>query len=140
MPNRPVYIAVIGWVLIVIGVLSLLSTPAVLFLSSARAWLDADLLPLPVQVLINLASALVSLVSGYYILAGRNWARLLFAVWSAAETALSLFASPASSGSSVFLFWIGLLVLIIVLLFAPPSNRFFGVGETETAEDEIPVV
>jgi hypothetical protein len=140
MAERPVYVTVIGWLLVILGVLSLLSTPLVLYLSGAEAWLDASTLPRPVQIGLNLGSALISLVSGYYILAGRNWARLLFTVWSILETGLSLFLSPTTSSSSIFLLWVGLLVLIIVLLFSPASNRFFGSGETERSADEIPVV
>jgi hypothetical protein len=140
MTARPTFVTVIGWLLILLGVLSLLSTPLVLFLDQTQAWLDASLLPRPVQIALNLASALVSLVGGYYMLAGKNWARLLFVVWSVGETALSLFLSPATAGSSVFLIWVGLLVLIILLLFTPAANRFFGSGETEQAADEIPIV
>jgi hypothetical protein len=139
MIERPVYVTIIGWVLIVIGVLSLLSTPAVLYLDSAHAWLDVNLLPLPVQIALNLASALVSLVAGYYILNGRNWARLLFVGWSVAETALSLFTSPESASSSIFLLWVGILVLIVVLLFTPAANRFFGSGPATEAAEDLPV-
>jgi hypothetical protein len=138
MLARPVYVTVIGWLLIVIGVLSLLSTPAVLYLSSTRAWLDTAALPVPVQVLLNLGSALISLVSGYYILRGRNWARLLFTVWSAAESVLSVVDAPATARSGVFLVWIALLLVIIVLLFLPPSNLYFGAADSVPADGEAP--
>ena len=85
MIARPVYVAVIGWVLIVIGALSLIVSGLIAASPDLAATLAPGPSPSTSSILLNLLASALELVCGIFILRGANWARWLYLVQSAAS-------------------------------------------------------
>lgn len=123
MRNRPVSIGIVGWFLIVTALLSLLVLPYTLSNSDALGIDDKGGLPANVQLGISIAGSLVSLLCGFFILKGRDWARLLIIAWVLLGIGLGL---ATSAYRSVLLLSALYLAVLGFFLFRPAANRFFG--------------
>lgn len=123
MSTRPAYVAVIGWLLIAIGLLSILSVGAGLAVPSIRAGLAAGPMPLGLAVLLNLASSAIELVCGLYILRGANWARMAYLLLSILSCAY-LFLSRTVDVTLIVV-WLVVVLLTLAGLFTPAASRFF---------------
>jgi len=127
MVYRPTSVTVIGWLILVFGILGSLSIP-MMFVIRSPAVAEAmakNLMPIPIQYAIAIVGVGVQLVSGYFILCGKNWARLLYVIWSAFGLANGFFSTQmkiAMSPSIVIFF------LIAFFLFRPDANAFFAGG------------
>ena len=131
MSNRPGYVAVIGWALVAIGALSIVSVAAGLAVPSVRAGLAAGPMPLALAAFLNLASSLLELVCGLYILKGANWARMVYLLLCIAS-GVYLFLS-GTVDTTLVVIWLVVVVLTLAGLFTPAASRFFA-GPAATEE------
>jgi hypothetical protein len=123
MSNRPLSVTIIGWFLIVTGVLGAAGLAVTINNPVTRSLMEQSTLPMNVQLAIAVAGFVVTIVSGIYILQGRDWARLLYVGWTVAATAIGLATSPVKS---LLLLSVVFLAVIAWFLFNATANRFFG--------------
>ncbi len=121
-PQRPTSVTVIGWILLVLGAIGFLGLLCSLGNPMARQAMAASPVPFPVQIALSAVGLGVSIVSGFFLLKGANWARFLYIVWSVAGFAFSLATSPAKlmlvPGIAIFL-------VIAAFLLAPKASAYF---------------
>lgn len=129
MRTRPTSVTVIGWLLIVPAVLSLPREVRELVRPRINRIAAESPVPVPVQRAVSLLATAMGMFCGYFLLKGKNWARLVQIGWTAILFSYGFFAAPYK--------WpllIGVVIeaLIIYFLFRPQANAFFasdGVGE-----------
>jgi hypothetical protein len=122
MKKRPLSLSIIGWFLIVTGVLGLfgmlftMNNPMTL-----RIYAQSPL-PLPVHLAIGAVGTTISAISGYGILKGFNWSRFLYVGWSLIGFAISIATIPVTTiiGLSLIFF-----AVIVFFLFRPAANAWF---------------
>ena len=132
MIARPVYVAVIGWVLIVIGALSLIVSGLIAASPDLAATLAPGPSPSTSSILLNLLASALELVCGIFILRGANWARWLYLVQSAASAIYLLFAGGVDS--TMMILWLAFLAVTLAGLFTAAASRFFGTSATDSAD------
>lgn len=122
MNNRPTSLTIIAWLMIIgaafglYGALTLASNPM------AAEMMRSSPLPLAFHQAIGVIGAIISLICGYGVLKGFNWARLLYVGWSIGGFVLSLVTIPIPSiliMSAVFF------AVIVFFLFRPAANAWF---------------
>ena len=130
--KRPRRITVAGWFFIIYAVLSFI--PKVMVFFSPEFYDTAkDLIkslegnsilniPFSVQLAHAMLGSVVMLVSGVYLLNGRNWARVTLVIWM-----LSVFIITILITGIVFTFYTKSLfaAIIIWLLYSKKSNYYF---------------
>lgn len=123
--QRPNSLTVVGWVLIVLGGFGVLGTLMATSNPVALQMLERSPLPVSVHVAIGVIGALVSITSGYGVLKGLGWSRLLYTAWILVTIAITLVTMPFTS-----LMMVGWLIqaVIIFFLFRPEANAWFGGG------------
>ena len=120
--KRPTGVSVVGWILIVMGALSLLS----MFISAAStdygATFAKNRFPVALQVVFGFVGLVITLVSGIYILKGASWARWLYIGWGAC----GIFFSLANLGFSLLILP-GLIfyALFTAVLLQKESSTYF---------------
>jgi len=120
--ERPTSITVISWILIVLGALGLLvgalmsNNPDVME-EMAKSRLGAG----PQQI-VGIASSIASIVSGYGMLQGKNWGRLLYVISSVIGIALNFYAMPM--GGAQYL-GVAIVAVVIFFLYRPAANAWF---------------
>ncbi|MGD9637058.1 MAG: hypothetical protein AB7G28_13620 [Pirellulales bacterium] len=136
MRSRPVSITVIGWFLLVSGMLTLpgafapTDDPRVAELMARRP------VPVEVQQAMLLAGAVVNFVSGYFLLRGQKWARHLYIAWSLVQFGYAWMAAPIRLAIVPGLLFFS---LVVFLLFRPRANAFFAEeGFVDVVERQIP--
>ena len=132
MKKRPTSITVIAWILIVMAGISLITSAFYLNNPTARELMSRNPIPIPVQYLMTYVGLLVTLICGIAMLKGRNWARLLYVIWSIIGFVIGIATSPMKAamipGFVVFL-------IIAFFLFRPKANEYFaGTGVQSDAE------
>ena len=80
MKKQPTSITVIAWILIVIGVISLIATTIGLNNPMVKEVMSRSSIPIPAQYIMNYVGLLITLISGIAMLKGKNWARLLYVI------------------------------------------------------------
>ena len=121
--QRPTSLTIIGWVLIVLGAFGLLATLLVPANPVATAMLEQSPLPVSVHLAIGAIGALISIASGYGVLKGLGWSRLLYTAWILISVAITLVTMPFTSIMVVG--WV-LQAVIIFFLFRPEASAWFG--------------
>lgn len=133
MPVRPISVTVVAWLLIVFGIFGAFG---VLFM--ALLW-DTPLMqqnlarihaPLPLQVAIGLAGAVIRPACGIALLFRQNWARYLYIGWSVVALSYAAVTSPFTSWLLVPS--LVLTLVIVYFLFTPAARQYF-TGETAPA-------
>ena len=89
--RRPISLSILSWGFIVYGaiaaaalifLLSSVETRAVLFtMAAARTSASLAALPVELHIAFGLVSSVVLIVTGFFMLRGRNWARSLSLFW-----------------------------------------------------------
>jgi hypothetical protein len=125
MHRRPVSVSVVGWLLSIVGVLGLLG--AFLSLSMTddpriQKIAEGSPVPLPVHLYVGVAGAIITFISGLYILRGENWARWFYAIWCVAGL---LFGAVATADKLLLIPGVLAQGALIVLLFLPKANAYF---------------
>ena len=121
--ERPTSITVISWILIVLGALGLLvaalmsNNPDVIE-AMAKSKLGAG-----TQQIVGIASSVVSIVSGYGMLQGKNWGRLLYVISTVIGIALNFYAMPM--GGMQYL-GVAIFAVVLFFLYRPAANAWFG--------------
>lgn len=135
MRSRPISISIIGWFLLVSGVLTLPGAfsrsddPRVEELMARRP------VPIAVQQGMLFAGAVANLVSGYFLLRGQNWARHLYVAWTIVQFGYAWLAAPFRL---VIVPGLLFFLLVVFFLFRPRANAFFaGSGLVDVVASEI---
>lgn len=79
--SRPITITILSWLLIAVGVLS----------TAAHYWKFTTETPKVNEIVWITVFGAAAIVSGAFMLAGRNWARWLALAWMAAHVTISVF-------------------------------------------------
>lgn len=122
MNKRPLSVTIIGWVVIVTSLFSLFGVLTLGSNPQASAMLAESPLPASAHQVVGAAGALISLVSGYGILKGFNWARILYMGAAAAGLLFSLLTVPMVS---VIILGVLMLAVIAFFLFRPAASDWF---------------
>jgi hypothetical protein len=88
----------------------------------ARELLSKSPIPIPVQYVIMYASLLIMIVSGFAMLKGFNWGRLLYVASTSISFLIGLATSPVRAGMIP-----GIVFFIVVafFLFRPKASAYF---------------
>lgn len=122
MKERPTSVTIIGWYLVVAGLMSVLSLVTVLKNPAAQEMLQAAALPLTIQYLFTVTSVIVVMVNSWLLLKGNNAGRWLYVGWHLFSFALSMFNL---SSKAVLIPGLIIFLLITFLLFRPNANAYF---------------
>lgn len=107
MSKQPLTVSIVGWILIVMGIVSLIS--AFYYMSRAGvSWYVVD--------------GAIILLCGTYILGGANWARLLYVGWFCFVVILTVIIHPSSTGLVRTVIFHSVMILF---LFLPKANVYF---------------
>jgi hypothetical protein len=128
MTARPVYVAVIGWVLIVIGILSIISVALVVAVPSLVPGFGTGASP----IALNLATSAIELACGWFVLKGENMARLVYLALGLASMAYLFLAGTVDS--TMLILWAVVVILTNIGLFTPEASRFFAGAAPVEAE------
>jgi hypothetical protein len=129
VPARPRPVTVAGVILLVTGGLGILACGGVSYLASAADLSDQDRHLLTAITAILVGVAILSVVLGFFILRGRQWARVTAIVMSGlgvASSVASLFTG-GMEGASLLGSCLGTLLnlLVIGLLSGPVASDYF---------------
>jgi disulfide bond formation protein DsbB len=91
-------------------------------------------IPIPFQYAITTLGLLIMIVSGTAMLKGRNWARLLYVIWSSLGLLIGLATSPVKVSLVPGLVF---LAIVTFFLFRPKANQFF--SQTKPSDDAQPI-
>lgn len=129
MKETPVSVAVISWILIVLGTLGLISSLMLSLMvhfnpqleQAAYATMAKSPIPVPVQVAESYAQLTAITVAGLFMLIGKGWARMVYVVFSLIGFAIGL-TSPLRyyMGPRVIIF-----LIFLYFLFRPRANAYF---------------
>jgi hypothetical protein len=83
-------------------------------------------IPIPIQYAMSYAGLLVMIVSGIAMLKGKNWARLLYVIWSLVGFVIGIATSPMKAAMipSFVVF-----LVVAFFLFRPKATAFFAPHE-----------
>ena len=108
MNKRPIYVTALGYLLIAAGAIGIVyhftefkSTP-------------------PSEYLLVLVVRLIAIVSGVYLLRGKDWARWLSIAWIACHLVISIFHTKQGIVVHAVV-----LIAFAVLLYLPVANQYF---------------
>jgi hypothetical protein len=138
MVSRPTSITVIAWFLIGISVLGAAGIVLGFLVPKPTANEVVDESPIPVAIQYGFAfiGTAIDLVSGYFMLRGRNWSRYLYVVWSASHVAVFFWLT--SSHRLYLIPGAVITIVIAIFLFVPGANAFFAAGERYIDPRSIP--
>src|SRR5262245_20281904 len=122
MNIRPTSITIVSWIMIVMGSLALVGFTIRFANPSYQELMIQNALPVPLQMAQAILGALVSIVSGAWMLVGRNWARILYVICTGLGFATSLLTIPTKS---VAIPGIITYLLICFFVFRPRANSYF---------------
>jgi hypothetical protein len=132
MKLRPTSVTVISWILIVMGAMSLVVIALMFNNPAANDLMSRNPLPATLQYVMMYAGLLVTIISGYAMLKGRNWARLLYVIWSAIGFVVGVATSPMKTAMIPgFLIYL----VFVIFLFCPKANQYFSGSEVESAPE-----
>jgi hypothetical protein len=127
MHLRPLSITIIGWFL-VISALS--SVPSFIRHATGKSptkeVATRSVIPVAIQQPVFYAVTLVHLICGYFLLRGKNWARLLAVAWSFLHLIFSVVVSPTLM---TLFFAVPMVLTEAYFLFRRPANEFFAAVE-----------
>ena len=131
MNQRPTSITVISWILIVIGVISIITTTAMINNPMVEEMMTKSPLSIPVQHAISYIGLSITIVCGIGMLKGKNWARLLYIIWGVIGFIIGIATAPIKAamipGFVVF-------AVIVFFLYRAKASAFFVPNkETENA-------
>ncbi|MDF3055885.1 MAG: hypothetical protein K0R17_100 [Rariglobus sp.] len=120
--SRPIYISIIAWLYLIGAGLTVLSLALMIYDPKVvYSQINPDT-PFALILAQTSLGAIVTAVGAWNLLRGANWARWLMTVFLVESTTWTFLSAsiPAS-------FWVALLwsVIMITVLFIPPSNEFF---------------
>ena len=130
----PLAVQIIGWYLLVAGILGILSSPFIFFSTAMREVLKATQQSPEFLAITGILSSVIAIICGHALLKRKHWSRIAYAAYMV--------------GTIIFSFWmygfklwlytlLPLLITIVsvVFLFMPNVNRYFGDDPEFTSED-----
>lgn len=132
MKSRPKSVTVIGWILIVIAIMSAISTLMTMKDPMVIDLMSRSPIPIPVQYVMIALGVVVTFVGGVAIIQGYNWGRMLYVIWSILGFCITFATSPmkAAAVPGVVVFFV-----IAFFLFRPKANDFFRSIKVEAVAD-----
>ena len=127
MKTRPASVTVVAWILIVMGVLSLITSTITINNPLARDLMSKSPIPVSVQFAMMYAGLLIMIVSGIAMFKGQNWARWLYVIWSVLGLVIGFATSPMKAAMIPGLI---LFLIIVFFLFRPMANAYFSAAES----------
>ncbi|MFK7788861.1 MAG: hypothetical protein AB8C95_05115 [Phycisphaeraceae bacterium] len=121
-PQRPISIAVISWILIVLGSLSLVTTLAMMGNPAVEKVMDATPLPHSVQYAMSFLGTAVMIGCGIAMLMGMNAGRWVYVGWNILGFVIALATSPAKL---MLIPSLVVFLLIAFFLFRPSATEYF---------------
>lgn len=122
MNKRPITVTVVCWLLMISAVFSAISSTISLNNPMVKDMMAQSAIPLSVQYLIMYVGLLVMFIGGFFMLKGKNWARLLYVIWGGLGLMIGALTSPVKTmmipGATFF-------IVVVILLFLPNANVFF---------------
>lgn len=125
MVRRPTPVTVIGWLLIVLSVMSAMGYLSLVLQQNdpqVQEALKASKLPVQVTYGMWVAGIAVLFACGYAMLGGKNWARLLYVGWTGLGMCVSLFTAPSKL---MLLPGVAVFAVITYFLYRRDANAFF---------------
>lgn len=128
MNKRPTSITVISWIMIVIGVISLVSTAYTLNNPMALEIMAQSPMSIATQITFMYVALVVTLVCGVGFLKGKNWARILYVVWTLSALLMQVVMSQVSAAMipSIVVF-----LIVVLFLFRSKANIYFSKRRSE---------
>ncbi|MFC1825616.1 hypothetical protein ACFL9T_23130 [Thermodesulfobacteriota bacterium] len=134
MEKRPTSVTVVGWILIIMSGISLITSTLTLNSPATDELMSQSPMPIFLQYAIMYLGLLITLVSGIAMLKGGNWARFLYVIWSVVGFMIGLATSPVIvmmiPGFVIF-------VIVTVFLFRPKANQYFRGNEAQIVTESI---
>lgn len=130
MEKRPLSLSIIGWFLVVSGVLGVLGLLTMTRNPAVQHIYEQSPLPIWAHIAFSLVGIIVVTACGYGVLKGLNWSRLLYVGWSLIGFAMSFATIRVTS---ILLLGMVLFAVIVFFLFRPSANVWFN----RTAAKEI---
>lgn len=128
MKTRPTSITIISWILVALGGVSLITSTLMLNNSAAKELMMRSPIPPSFQYAMLYLGLLVTITSGLAMLRAQNWGRLLYVIWGALGSLISVTTSPMKTamipGFVVYL-------VIVFFLFRPRANQYFGGSQVD---------
>ena len=128
--ERPTSVTIISWILIVLGALGLLVAALMSNNPDVMEQMAESKLGAGNQQILGIVSSVVSIVSGYGMLQGKNWGRLLYVISTVIGIALNFYAMPMGgmqyAGVAIF-------VVVLFFLYRPAANAWFNRGSATAA-------
>lgn len=122
MKSRPTSISVIAWILIVVGVLSLIANLITMSNPEVKEMMTRGPIPISLQYVLIYVGLSIIIISGIGFLKGLNWARLLYVAWGVIGIIINFVSTEFSMikipGVLIF-------VIIVFFLYRPKANEFF---------------
>src|SRR3954467_7005397 len=97
MQQRPLSLTIIGWFMIVTGILGLLGMLFTINNPMAARVYEQSPLPMSVHLALGVVGALIAAICGYGVLKGFNWSRFLYVGWSLIGFVVSFTTIPVTS-------------------------------------------
>jgi hypothetical protein len=120
--NRPTSVNIIAWFLIVTGLISLVFSYFSLSNPMVQEVMAKDLLPLSLQYVLMFLGVVITVVSGFALRKGQNWARQLYVGWSVLGLLIGLATAP---GKLALIPGALVLAIIAFFLYRPNANAYF---------------
>ncbi|MFN7992258.1 MAG: hypothetical protein U0Q18_01565 [Bryobacteraceae bacterium] len=115
MNPRPIYVTIIGWLYIAVGIIGF----------AYHATEVKAIYPVAYDFIAIEVIRLLAVVAGIYLLRGRNWARWLTLAWMAFHVIVSAFHTwPEMALHALFC------AILAYLLFRPAARGYFHPSET----------
>lgn len=124
MNPRPTSLTVISWLLVSTGIFVAILQVGIMSCRDPHVAVAVSNSPIPVDIQcgFSLLGSLVTVISGLGMLKGKNWARLLYLIWTGFSQIIILVASPdklnAVPGALLF-------ALIALFLLLPNTVAYF---------------
>ena len=125
MGERPKSVTVIAWILIVTGVISVFTILSSLNNPMVKELMSKSPLPIPLQYAMMYLAFAMLVISGIGMLKGQGWAKLLYVIWGAIGSLISLITSPAKAALIPGLLFYA---IVVFFLYRPASNKYFTKG------------
>jgi hypothetical protein len=122
MEKRPLSLSIIGWFMIVTGILGLLGILFTFNNPMAARVYEHSPLPMSVHLGLGLVGTLIAAICGYGVLKGFNWSRFLYVGWSLIGFAVSVLTVPVTT---IIILSVVFFLVIVFFLFRPAANAWF---------------
>lgn len=134
MNDRPTSITVIGWILIVLGVVSIVGLVFTIGNPRVQEFMARSTIPAPVQIFMLVAGMTIQMVCGVAFLKGYNWGRLLYVIGTGISIAVGLAMSPVklAMAPGIILF-----AVVVIFLYRPAANSFFNAPMPATPDANV---